>query len=78
MVDEALIEVLTAQMRVTSGGLHLEDALLNGEQGHIERAATEVEDEHVALSACRILQPQPQPESCEGAKCGSGRMRSLT
>jgi hypothetical protein len=30
--------------------VHLEDALLNGEQRHIERAATKVEDEHVLLA----------------------------
>lgn len=40
VVDQALIEVLTTQVGVTSGGLHLEDTLLNGQQGHIEGATT--------------------------------------
>mmetsp|Transcript_8958 Transcript_8958/g.21584 ORF Transcript_8958/g.21584 Transcript_8958/m.21584 type:complete len:253 (-) Transcript_8958:12-770(-) len=36
-------------MRVARGRLDLEDALLDSEQRHVESAAAEVEDEHVAL-----------------------------
>jgi len=50
VVHEAVVEVLTTQVSVTGGGLNLKDTLLNGEQGHIERATTQVEDEHVALT----------------------------
>ena len=50
VVDEALVKVLSAQVGVTGSGLDLEDSLLNGQQGHIEGAATEVEDEDVSLS----------------------------
>mmetsp|Transcript_37729 Transcript_37729/g.86407 ORF Transcript_37729/g.86407 Transcript_37729/m.86407 type:complete len:245 (+) Transcript_37729:588-1322(+) len=44
-------------MRVTGGGLHLEDPILNGKQGHIERAASHVVDQHVALPARLLVQP---------------------
>merc|ERR1719160_758839 len=49
VVDGAVVEVLAAQVRVARGRLDLEDALLNREERHIEGAAAEVEDEHVAL-----------------------------
>jgi len=37
-------------MGVTVGGLDLEDTVLNGEEGHIESATTEIEDENVLLT----------------------------
>uniref|UniRef100_A0A0E0FVL7 Uncharacterized protein n=1 Tax=Oryza nivara TaxID=4536 RepID=A0A0E0FVL7_ORYNI len=50
MVHHAVVEVLTTKVSVTSSGLHLENALLNGEQRHIERATAKIEDEHVLLA----------------------------
>ena len=50
MVDEAVVEVLTTQVSVTSGGLDLEDTLLDGQERHIESSTTEIEDENVALA----------------------------
>mmetsp|Transcript_7714 Transcript_7714/g.23772 ORF Transcript_7714/g.23772 Transcript_7714/m.23772 type:complete len:316 (+) Transcript_7714:1455-2402(+) len=43
-------------MGVTGGGLHLEDAVLDAEQTHIERTSTEIEDEHGALTAGLLVQ----------------------
>ena len=56
MVDGAVVEVLAAKVGVTGGGLDLEDALLNGEERHVEGAAAKVEDQHVALRRRRLVE----------------------
>mmetsp|Transcript_36198 Transcript_36198/g.90334 ORF Transcript_36198/g.90334 Transcript_36198/m.90334 type:complete len:187 (+) Transcript_36198:1357-1917(+) len=41
-------------MRVARCGDHLEDTVVNGEQGHIERAATKVEDKDVLFAVLLV------------------------
>merc|ERR1711976_366329 len=55
VVDHPVVEVLSSQMGVSGSGLDLEDALLNGEDGHIEGAASKIEDEHIAFSRTLLL-----------------------
>eukprot|EP01084_Bolivina_argentea_P109167 195120_1 len=47
--DHAVVEVLTTQMGVTSGGLDLEEAANDGQEGNIEGTTTQIEDQDVAL-----------------------------
>jgi hypothetical protein len=55
VVDEAVVEVLTTKVSVTSGGLNLEDALLNGQEGNIEGTTTQIEDQDVALTLSLLV-----------------------
>jgi len=49
VVSDALIEILTTEMSVTSSGEHLEDTVINGQNGDIESATTEIEHDDVLL-----------------------------
>jgi hypothetical protein len=44
-LDDAVVPVVTAEVVITGGRLDLDDTLADLEEGHVERAATEVEDE---------------------------------
>ena len=53
----ALVEVLASQVGVSSGGLDLEHAALDGEDADVEGAASEVEDQDVGLSLALFAGP---------------------
>ena len=50
VVDEAVVEGLPTKVSITSGGLDLEDTLLNRQERDVECSSTEIEDEDVALA----------------------------
>ena len=41
-IDDALVDVVTAQVRVAVGGLHFDDAFADFQDGNVERAAAEI------------------------------------
>ena len=50
VVDEAIIEIFTSEMGITSSGLDLKNTLLNGEERDIESSSSKIEDEDVSLA----------------------------
>ena len=48
-VDDLLVEVVTAQVRVAVGGLDLEDTVAQLQDGDVERAAAEVVDRDLLI-----------------------------
>merc|ERR1719265_1352194 len=65
-VDNAVVEVLAAKVRVACSGLHLENAVLDGEDGDIEGTTSHVIDQDVLLSCTLLVET-----ICDG---GSGRL----
>mmetsp|Transcript_33187 Transcript_33187/g.71539 ORF Transcript_33187/g.71539 Transcript_33187/m.71539 type:complete len:92 (+) Transcript_33187:1272-1547(+) len=49
VLHHPLVEVLTSQVGVAIGGHHLKDAVVDGQQGHIEGATTEIINQDVLL-----------------------------
>ncbi len=49
VIDHAIVKVFTAQVIVSCGRLDLEGAVFDGQDGDVESAAAEIEDEDVGL-----------------------------
>ena len=68
MIDHPIVEVLTAQVGVSSCGLHLKDAILNGQDGNIKGSTTEVKDEDIIFLSCAtcVLLVKAVGDGCGG------------
>jgi len=49
VVSDTLVEIFSSEMGITGGGEHLEDTVVDGEEGDIEGTTTEIEDDDVLL-----------------------------
>ncbi|KAF5326355.1 hypothetical protein D9611_000923 [Ephemerocybe angulata] len=54
VLDDTVIEILTAEMGVTSGGQDLEDTVVDGEKGDIESSSSEIVDDDLGLTALLV------------------------
>mmetsp|Transcript_4982 Transcript_4982/g.7705 ORF Transcript_4982/g.7705 Transcript_4982/m.7705 type:complete len:223 (+) Transcript_4982:584-1252(+) len=82
MLHHPLVEVLASQVRVAARGKHLEYAIVNDQEGHIEGATTQVVDQDVLLrllvkavrngSGCRLIDDAQNIHAGNGARilCG--------
>ena len=52
VVEQAVVEILAAEVGVARRGLDLEHAFVDGQKGHIKSASAQVEDQHVVLLGC--------------------------
>jgi len=50
VADKLVVKVLTTQMGVTGGGLHLKDTLLDCHEGHIEGPSSKIKDDNIVLT----------------------------
>merc|ERR1719270_649547 len=55
VVHHAVVEVFSPEVSITSSGLDLEDALLDGKDGDIKGTASKVENEDVTLIGSLFL-----------------------
>mmetsp|Transcript_11134 Transcript_11134/g.12944 ORF Transcript_11134/g.12944 Transcript_11134/m.12944 type:complete len:135 (+) Transcript_11134:2-406(+) len=54
-IHHSVVEVFSTQVSVTSSSLHFEDAILDGQQRHVESASTHIVDEHVSLASAFLV-----------------------
>ena len=54
VVHDSVVKVFSSQVSVTSCGHHLKDAVVNGEDGHIKGATTQVEHQDVVLATLLV------------------------
>ena len=54
VVDDAVVEVLTTKMGITSSSQDLKDTLVNGEEGNIESSTTEIVDNDLGFFALLV------------------------
>jgi len=55
VIDHAVVEIFTSQVSVASSRLDFKDTILDGQDGDVEGAAAQIEDEDVGLLALALL-----------------------
>jgi len=64
IVNECVVEIFSSQVSVSISCLHFKYAILNSEQGDIESATSQIEDQNIALLS--VLFVQSIGDSCGG------------
>jgi hypothetical protein len=54
VLDDAVIEIFTSKMGVTSGGQNLEDTVVDGEKRNIEGSSSEIVDDDLGFTALLV------------------------
>jgi len=54
IIHHSVIEILTTKMGITSGGLDLKDALLDGQKRDIEGSTSKIEDKNILLGTLLV------------------------
>ena len=54
VIHDSVVKVLSSQMCVTACGHHLKDPVVNGQDGHIKGATTQVKHQDVVLAALLV------------------------
>merc|ERR1719273_3095806 len=50
VINHPVVKILSSQMSISSGGLNLENSLLNGQDGDIKSSTAKVKDENIAFA----------------------------
>jgi NAD-specific glutamate dehydrogenase len=64
VVDEAVVEIFSTEMAVTSDSLDLENTFYDSKEGHIASSSTKIKDEHVSFADIFLVETVRDSSGC--------------
>ena len=64
VLDEAVVEIFSTEMAVTSGSLDFENAFVDSKEGHIASSSTKIKDEYVACTDNFLVETVRDSSGC--------------